>query len=346
MEKQQQTYKQESELAKVNSYYEQTLKQTNEQEHELTVVNKQLANLKLPVAEVVSDNQSIAQRISEGQSLMAKREELAADIRSYVEHFDQKIAAQGGTGFYDAWERSRQECAFTNEQGLRSFNYIKLVGHLDKLINELVPQRISAACEQGRIFGLALSEYYKILKDIEGHIGNQSKRISAEVDEELFLDGVSGSAVKIRSKISELEFWPELQAFNNLYSDWMVSGAHELPGDDYAYSMRRVMEILGRAALSGGSISKLLDIELHIKEGDSDLIIRTDRQLNESSSHGMAYLILCKFLLAFTRLLRGKSQAVIHWPIDELGTLHQSNIKKIFDACQNNNIHEGFKSRI
>jgi hypothetical protein len=77
---------------------------------------------------------------------------------------------------------------------------------------------------------------------------------------------------------------------------------------------------------------------LHLREGNSDLIIRTDRQLNESSSHGMAYLILCKFLLAFTRLLRGSADATIHWPIDELGTLHQSNVKKIFDACQNNNI--------
>ena len=49
-------------------------------------------------------------------------------------------------------------------------------------------------------------------------------------------------------------------------------------------------------------------------------------------------MILCKFLLAFTRLLRGEADAVIHWPIDELGTLHQSNVKKIFDACQANNI--------
>ena len=52
----------------------------------------------------------------------------------------------------------------------------------------------------------------------------------------------------------------------------------------------------------------------------------------------MAYLILCKFLLAFTRLLRGGADVIIHWPIDELGTLHQSNVKKIFDACQSNNI--------
>jgi len=339
LEKQQSTYKQNLELAKAKQIrFEKSLKEANEHEEELGNINKQLVKVKLPAAEVTEDNSSISQRINEGQTRLAKREELSADIKAYVEHFDQKIAAQSGTGFYDTWEHSRAECSVVNEHGIRSLDHIRLVSHLDRFINELVPQRVNGIREQGRIFGLALSEYYKLLKDIEGHIGGQSKRISKEVDEELFLDGVSESAVKIRSKISELEFWPELQQFNQLYTDWISEGAHDLPGDDYAYSMRRVMDILGRSALTGG-ISKLLDIELHIKEGNSDLVIRTDRQLNESSSHGMAYLILCKFLLAFTRLLRGNSKTVIHWPIDELGTLHQSNIKKIFDACQNNNIH-------
>lgn len=339
LEKQKQSFKQNTDVAKnKQSRFESALKEANEQEHELQTINKQLAKLKLPTANVVEEAGNIAQRINEGQSLLIDRENKALEIKDYVEHFDQKIAAQSGTGFYDTWERSRQECSYTNEQGVRQLDHIRLVSHLDRLVNDLIPQQINAIREQGRIFGLALSEYYKLLKDIEGHIGSQSKRISKEVDEELFLDGVSDSAVKIRSKVAELEFWPELQEFNKLYNEWIAEGAHELPGDEYAYSMRRVMDILGRSALTGG-ISKLLDIELHIKEGNSDLVIRTDRQLNESSSHGMAYLILCKFLLAFTRLLRGKSEAVIHWPIDELGTLHQSNIKKIFDACQNNNIH-------
>lgn len=338
-EKQKQSFKQNIDVAKSKqSRFESALKEANEQEYELQTVAKQLAKLKLPVADVVEETGNITQRINEGQSLLISRENNVSEIKEHVEHFDQKIAAQSGTGFYDTWERSRQECSFTNEQGIRTLDHVQLVSHLDRLVNELIPQQINAIREQGRIFGLALSEYYKLLKDIEGRIGSQSKRISKEVDEELFLDGVSESAVKIRSKVAELEFWPELQEFNKLYNEWLSQGAHDLPGDDYAYSMRRVMDILGRSALTGG-ISKLLDIELHIKEGASDLVIRTDRQLNESSSHGMAYLILCKFLLAFTRLLRGSSTAIIHWPIDELGTLHQSNIKKIFDACQNNNIH-------
>ena len=317
---------------------EKELKLTLEQEQQAQQVLAQLRKLKLQEAKVATESGKISQRISEASNLMAKRADTFGSIRHYIERFDQRIAAQSGTGFYDAWERSRDICSYLDEEGNRQLDPVKLVPELDQLINGLVPQKLNSIREQGRIFGLALSEYYKILKDIEQHIGQQSARISKEVDEELFLDGVSDSAVLIRSKISELEFWPDLQRFNELYANWIKNGAHELPDDEYAFSMRRVIDILGRAALSGG-IAKLLDIELHIKESGRDLVIRTDRQLNESSSHGMAYLILCKFLLAFTRLLRGNSATIIHWPIDELGTLHQSNIKKIFDACQNNQIH-------
>lgn len=320
---------------------EQGLRSAKEQELEVQSINRGLAKFALPAidisAEKGADAVNIAQRISEGQSLLQEREKLLGDIKAYVEHFDQLIAAQAGTGLSDTWERSREECAVINAQGIRNVDHRRLVSHLAQLLNVIVPQKLHGLREQGRIFGADLTQYYNVLEDIDKRIASQSLRISKEVDEELFLDGVSDSAVKIRSKISELEFWPELAQFNKLYQAWMDSGAVELPDDEYAQSMRRVLDILGRAALAGG-ISKLLDIELHIKEGNSNLVIRTDRQLNESSSHGMAYLILCKFLLAFTRLLRGNANATIHWPIDELGTLHQSNVKKIFDACQNNNI--------
>ena len=333
------TYKQTaSSIKTTQNEAEKSLKHLLEQEYQAQSVLAQMRKLKLTDSVPQLENGSISQRLSEATSLMAQREEQLSAIKHYVESFDQKIAAQSGTGFYDAWERSRELCSVIDEEGVRHVDPVKLVPELDQLINGLIPQKLNSIREQGRIFGLALSEYYKILKDIEKHIGLQSERISKEVDEELFLDGVSDSAVKICSKIDELEFWPDLQRFSELYGKWIEAGAHELPTDEYAASMRRVIDILGKAALAGG-ISKLLDIELHMKESGRDLIIRTDRQLNESSSHGMAYLILCKFLLAFTRLLRGPSSAIIHWPIDELGTLHQSNIKKIFDACQNNQIH-------
>ncbi|WP_218354574.1 ATP-binding protein [Alteromonas lipotrueiana] len=286
---------------------------------------------------VSQDDISIGQRIAQSQRVMQEHEKLTLDVKNYVEHFDQLIAAQAGTGLSDTWERAREECTATNAQGIKAVDHRRMVRHLAQLINVMVPQKRQGLKEQGRIFGADLTQYYYVLADIDKRIVSQSRRITQEVDSELFLDGVSDSAVKIRSRISELEFWPELQQFRDYYDTWIKEGSAELPSEEYAHSMRKVLDILGRAALGGG-ISKLLDIELHLREGNSDLVIRTDRQLNESSSHGMAYMILCKFLLAFTRLLRGDENTIVHWPIDELGTLHQSNVKKIFDACHNNNI--------
>ena len=328
-------------LLEQHTLLETTLKTANEHLEQVKTLSKSLAKLTLQAAdegvEIKHDDVSIGQRISEVQSQLQERENLLSDIRAYVERFDQLIAAQAGTGLSDTWERAREECATLNAHGVKSFDHRRMVTHLAQLLNVIVPQKLQGLREQGRIFGADLSQYYFVLADIDKRIVSQSRRITQEVDGELFLDGVSDSAVKIRSRISELEFWPELEQFRKHYEYWMGEGANELPDEEYGQSMRRVLDILGRAALTGG-ISKLLDIELHLREGNSDLVIRTDRQLNESSSHGMAYLILCKFLLAFTRLLRGDAEATVHWPIDELGTLHQSNVKKIFDACQNNNI--------
>jgi hypothetical protein len=280
---------------------------------------------------------SLNERLNLGEELLHSREKLLIAVKEGVDRFDREIVNQYGSSLAETWERSREECMLIGESGTRTPDYRRLVPELSRLINELVPQKITAVQQLGRTYGRDLNNYYDILQSIDHRIASQSARITREVDEELFLDGVSESAVKIRSRVTELEFWPELQDFIKAYRNWQNEDFATLPSDDYTGSMRRALDIIGRSALSGG-IAGLLGIELRLREGNSDLIIRTDRQLNESSSHGMAYLILCKFLLAFTRLLRGKAQTTIHWPIDELGTLAHNNIKKIFDACGSNQI--------
>ncbi|MGI2258788.1 ATP-binding protein [Shewanella sp. GXUN23E] len=297
---------------------------------------RKLAELKLPPTNEEAVG-SLGERLRQGEELLMKRDYLMGSVKQYVEHFDTVIAAKSGSSLAETWERAREESSFVNDKGIRLLDYRKLVPALEQLLNVMVPQSMMALREQGRIFGVDLTAFYEVLADIDRRIASQSARITREVGEELFLDGVSESAVRIRSRISELEFWPELEAFVKAFKRWKSDGFNGLPDEDYINSMRRALDIIGRSALTGG-IAKLLEIELRLKEGNSDLIIRTDRQLNESSSHGMAYLILCKFLLAFTRLLRGRADVTIHWPIDELGTLHHGNVKKIFDACENNNI--------
>ena len=302
----------------------------------LKALLRRLGELKLPRDGETSEGE-LDERLRLGEELLHGREQMLGAIKAHVERFDSLIVGQSGSSLAETWERSREECTLVNERGIPALDYRRLVPHLAQLLNVMVPQSLTALREQGKIFGIDLHGYYEVLADIDRRIATQSARITREVSEELFLDGVSDSAVRIRSRISELEFWPELKAFTKAFREWREDGFSELPGEDYTASMRRALDIIGRSALGGG-IAALLEIELRLREGNSDLVIRTDRQLNESSSHGMAYLILCKFLLAFTRLLRGDAQATIHWPIDELGTLHHNNVKKIFDACSSNNI--------
>ncbi len=280
---------------------------------------------------------ALDERLRLGEEQLYARVQMLDAVKAHVEHFDTLIASNAGSSLAEFWERSRADCTLVGEREIPALDHRKLVPHLEQLLNVLLPQSLTALREQGRLFGIDLNGYYDVLADIDRRIAAQSARISREVEEDLALDGVSDSAVRIRSRITELEFWPDLKAFIRAFREWREDGFSGLPGEDYVASMRRALDIIGRSAQSGG-VAGLLEVELRLREGHSDLVIRTDRQLNESSSHGMAYLILCKFLLAFTRLLRGRAAVTIHWPIDELGTLHHHNVKKIFDACAANNI--------
>ena len=189
--------------------------------------------------------------------------------------------------------------------------------------------------EQGETIGGDLHKFFIVFSDINRRIAGQSTRLTQAVSDDLVLDGITRSEVKIISTVDELNFWQPLKRFAGLFDDWCLSGK-QLPSDDYIDALSDVVDLLRSDA--SYSIESLLRLELHLNEAGTDLVIKNDRQLLESSSHGMAYLILCKFLLAFTRLLRGDANIVINWPIDEIGTLAYHNVEKLFAACDSNKI--------
>ncbi|WP_113907649.1 ATP-binding protein [Aliidiomarina celeris] len=190
---------------------------------------------------------------------------------------------------------------------------------------------------QGHTIGNALDNFFSVFNDIHKRVGEYSRRLTAAVTDELTLDGIDHSEVKISSTIDELGFWQPLKQTIEHYRQWTASG-QLLPPPEYLDYLRDVGELL--KADQEYSIESLLKLQLNIVEQGAALVIKNDRQLAESSSHGMAYLILCKFLLAFTRLLRPENaNVVIHWPIDEIGTLAYHNVEKLFEACNSNQIH-------
>ena len=103
------------------------------------------------------------------------------------------------------------------------------------------------------------------------------------VGDELSLSGIDRAEVKISSTIDALGFWEPLTQFVASYEQWQQSG-DRLPNEDYLMQLGMVADIL--RADQKYSIESLLKIELFLTEAGNELVIRNDRQLAESSSHG------------------------------------------------------------
>lgn len=263
-------------------------------------------------------------RVSEG---LEQRAKLDAQLKAGIQAFEGLLSQDASVDFLDRFEHEKRllpEHANTQQ-------YLGIISGLLRILQDAQQQLL----EMGENIGGDLKKFFTVFSDINRRIALQSKRLSDAVTDDLQLEGIRKSEVRILSTIDELGFWQPLKQFSQLYDAWTQSGK-ALPSDEYLNALADVVELL--RSDEQYSMESLLRLELHLNEGGTDLVIRNDRQLLESSSHGMAYLILCKYLLAFTRLLRGPSSVSIHWPIDEIGTLAYHNVERLFQACTHNNI--------
>ena len=269
-----------------------------------------------------------AERISRCSEALENRIRGEKKLKESLTEFEATLGKDAGKDFLDTMLQ-----AF---RGLdEDANVRERLPILQRLLS-ILESRQRQIVEQGETIGGDLNKFFTVFSDINRKIAQQSKRLTDEVSDDLILDGIARSEVKIISTVDELNFWGPLKRFAQEYNKWSTSDGF-LPSEAYLDNLADVVEVLPNDA--NYSIESLLRLELHLNEGGSDLVIKNDRQLLESSSHGMAYLILCKFLLAFTRLLRNQANVYVHWPIDEIGTLAYHNVEKLFKACDANHIH-------
>ncbi|MCG6657867.1 ATP-binding protein [Halomonas campisalis] len=281
-----------------------------------------------PAAEPLSEAPGdVHERIERARQALIGRSRELETLRKGCEQVEGELIKGASSGFVDALEAERGKLTGDSPR--------RLLPLLRGMLQLLEDQQLQLV-QQGRNLSDDLDKFFTVFRDLNRRISAQSRRLSEEVADDLKLEGIGKAEVKIQSTIDELGFWEPLKLFAQRYREWRESG-QPLPSDDYLDALADVVELL--RSDQQYSFESLLRLELHLNEGGTDLVIKNDRQLLESSSHGMAYLILCKFLLAFTRLLRGQAQIAIHWPIDEIGTLAYHNVEKLFDACDSNRIH-------
>ncbi|OPX54115.1 Protein of unknown function [Oceanospirillum multiglobuliferum] len=314
--------------------------QRQQQQGQMERAEKQLSQIKPALAKLnelnltrvtpaaLPDSADLVERLSRTDEALEQRSKLDAELNSRVDKFDTRLKDNASPEFLDRLEHEKSKQP--EYAGKR-----ELLPVLADLLHILQDQR-QQLIEMGENIGGDLKKFFTVFSDINRRIAAQSRRLSEAVADDLVLEGIRKSEVRILSTIDELGFWQPLKHFAKLYDDWSHSVDKTQPSEHYLNALADVVELL--RADEQYSIESLLRLELHLSEGGSELVIRNDRQLLESSSHGMAYLILCKYLLAFTRLLRGESDVTLHWPIDEIGTLAYHNVEKLFQACSSNRI--------
>ena len=273
------------------------------------------------------EGSDLTERLARANEALEQRGKQLALLDKNGSHFESELNKNASREFIDRLEHEKSKLPdFTGTR-----EQLPILTDLLHILKDQQQQLL----EMGENIGGDLKKFFDVFSDINRRINRQSRRLSEAVADDLVLEGISRSEVRILSTIDELGFWQPLKRFAKLYDQWRDSG-HEEPSDDYLDALSDVAELL--RSDEQYSFESLLRLELHLSEGGSDLVIKNDRQLLESSSHGMAYLILCKYLLAFTRLLKGDAEVTLHWPIDEIGTLAYHNVEKLFQACSSNHI--------
>lgn len=326
------TYQQQR--SQQQQHIQQGRKQSQDLQKQLEQVQQLLRQVEqLPQLPPVPEGEQLQsadcrERLERLKQALAERSERAGTVDTALQTFERDLIRDAAADFMDTWQQQLHQLG--QQPVARSL--LQAFAGMLRLLDDQQQNLI----QQGRNYGGDLYNFFTVFRDLNRRISEQSRRLSAEVTEEFVLEGIGKSEVRIQSTIDELGFWQPLKAFSAQHLQWEQHPG-ELPPEGYLKQLSDVAELL--RSDQQFSFESLMRLELHLNEGGSDLVIRNDRQLLESSSHGMAYLILCKYLLAFTRLLRGEAKVTIHWPIDEIGTLAYHNVEKLFNACANNNIY-------
>ena len=257
----------------------------------------------------------------------SQRRILLAKLR----HLKQTLARYPGTG--PAQYYASQE----NELGLDSDE----TAWLSPILNwyDTAHQDLrSLLVNQANLFGAVIRNYQQALEHFDRGIDSLSRRLAKHIDSNIRFDKIESIQGRLTSKVQSLGYWQQIVTFTKQYDDWNRNGDGRLPGEAFADMVRLVAEqIPGKGRVEMKLVS-LLELEIIVTENGRSKRATHAEELQQISSHGLSYLILCVFFIALVNMIRKDQPLNIIWPMDELKELHQVNIELLLELLSNNRI--------
>ncbi|MEA3302244.1 MAG: ATP-binding protein [Pseudomonadota bacterium] len=208
---------------------------------------------------------------------------------------------------------------------------------LDTFINDIVPTMREALIQTIRSVGGQLTEFFYGLSATDRRIGNYSRTISEAIKSAVSIEAISDINIQLSSKISDLEYWTELEHFSKEWSEWTIDRADTLPDRELVVAMG-VALIAVQKVRSSDDLQTLFDLTMEITENGRTVFIKSDNDLLNVSSRGLSYLALFGIFIGLTHYLCDNRVTPIHWPVDELGMIDRENTMRLFEMLERANI--------
>ena len=249
------------------------------------------------------------------------------------------ISGQGDRSqITEVWEqlRKKAETATNDINNIDALN-INLTQSIGELIGVHLPQKKETIGSFVQTISGQLEDFYVGLKHISKLIQQQSRAISASISEKQYFEAIGNIDVSLSSRIDSQDYWPHLEEFAVLYAEWRDDEGIALPPERLGDLLIKVTDILHRSRVATG-IESVFDLAITLEENGRKVTVTNGRDLENASSNGLSYLILCSIFAGITRMLCRDWSIRIHWPVDELGVIDSVNIAGLFKMLNDHNI--------
>lgn len=144
-------------------------------------------------------------------------------------------------------------------------------------------------------------------------------------------------SVKILSRIRDMDFWSDLQYFEQQYRRWRGLGDDQLPGEGYINALEKIIAWLKQDRLTT-KITDCFTLEVVLSDSGRQKFITNDSSFKTSSSEGLKVILQCMLFVSLFELLRKDADLQIIFPLDETLRLASENYIPLLQALNERQI--------
>lgn len=215
--------------------------------------------------------------------------------------------------------------------------YLSCVDDLVKLLDEIIPLNELTVIESVRTASQSFMNFYVSLEAFNKRVQSLSREFGKQVALDNPFKSLSDIQIELLSKVEEQDLWTPLRNFADKFTAYQEQGGQGAPSLDFLTTFETLNSVLKNCHISE-NLESLVSLRISLRENGRQVQIRSDSDLSGLSSRGISKLAIIVIFCGLTRYLCQDQNVRIHWPLDELGELHEDNVVLLFELMNRNNI--------